>query len=315
MCGLCGLALDDPAQSPAREWLLEAARTLRLRGPDDEGVHVLGPLAIAFRRLSIIDVAGGHQPIENETRDVAIVLNGEIYNHRALRDELLAKGHRFRTGSDVEVLVHLYEELGAAAVERLVGMFAFALLDLRDRAHPKVLLGRDRLGIKPLYWAKTPRGLAWASEPKAILAMGEVGRSLRAEALLEYLMQGYVGGEHSAWAGIERLPAGHTLSFEPGKSPRIERYWDLPLDELREPASREARDTEIREWLDRVVREHLESEVPLGAFLSGGIDSNAVLDSMSRAGVDPLIACTVGFREKSHDELELARDSRKCCRR
>ncbi len=291
--------------------MLDAARSLRLRGPDDEGVHVQGPMAIAFRRLSIIDVAGGHQPIENETRDIAMVLNGEIYNHHALRAELISRGHRFRTNSDVEVAVHLYEEVGAKLVERLVGMFAFALLDYRDPARPRVLLGRDRLGIKPLYWARTSRGLAWASEPKAILAMGDTPRVLRREALLEYLMQGYVGGAHSAWAGIERLPAGHTLAFEPGGTPRIERYWDLPLDRMREPASEVDRGQEIREWVDRVVGEHLESEVPLGAFLSGGIDSTAVVESMSRAGGRPLIACSVGFREKSHDELEIARESAK----
>lgn len=306
MCGLCGLVLDDVAQSPDRELLLRAARTLRLRGPDDEGVHVLGPGAIAFRRLSIIDVRGGHQPIVNEDGDIAIVLNGEIYNHRELRAELLARGHRFRGGSDVEVFVHLYEEVGEKAVERLVGMFAFALLDQRDKARPRVLLGRDRLGIKPLYWARTASGLAWASEPKAILEMGEVGRTLRRGALLEYLMQGYVGGAHSAWEGIERLPPAHTLSFEPGGTPRLQRYWDLPQDQLREPAGADERDGEIREWLDRVVADHLQSDVPLGAFLSGGIDSNAVIDSMARSGVHPLVACSVGFQERTHDELEIA---------
>ncbi|MEO6710288.1 MAG: asparagine synthase (glutamine-hydrolyzing), partial [Planctomycetota bacterium] len=306
MCGLCGLALDDRRSSPDRELMLHAARTLRLRGPDDEGVHVRGPLAIAFRRLAIVDVAGGHQPILNEDGDVAIVLNGEIYNYRELHAELVARGHRFKTASDVEVFVHLYEEMGEKAVERLIGMFAFALMDNRDAARPRVLLGRDRLGIKPLYWARTPQGLAWASEPKAILAMGEVGRSLRREALLEYLMQGYVGGDHSAWTGIERLPPGHTLSFEPGGTPRLKPYWDMPLEALREPASDEQRDLEIREWLDRVVADHLQSDVPLGAFLSGGIDSNAVVDSMARQGVEPLIACSVGFQEQTHDELDIA---------
>lgn len=313
MCGLCGVALDDPAGSPDPGALLLAARTLALRGPDDEGVHVLGSAAIAFRRLSIIDVSGGHQPIENEARDIAMVLNGEIYNHHELRRELQGRGHRFRTGSDVEVFVHLYEECGERAVERLVGMFAFALIDLRDRARPRVLLGRDRLGIKPLYWAKTRAGIAFASEPKAILAMGDaqqdLGRRLSREALLEYLMQGYVGGARSAWEGIERLPAAHTLTFEPGAEPRIRRYWDLPLESLRDSGPAETLDREVLEWLDRVVLDHLQSDVPLGAFLSGGVDSNAVVDSMARAGVDPLVACSVGFRSKTHDELDLARAS------
>ena len=309
MCGLCGLALDDLRRAPDRELLFAAARTLRLRGPDDEGVHVQGPLAIAFRRLSIIDLRGGHQPIVNEDGKIAIVLNGEIYNHRELRAELSAQGHRFSTASDVEVLVHLYEEVGTRAVERLIGMFAFALLDSRDPARPRVWLGRDRLGIKPLYFARTKSGLAWGSEPKAILALEEVGRTLRGEALLEYLMQGYVGGAHSAWSGIERLPPAHTLSFEPGGEPRLFRYWDLPVDSLREPIADEALDAEILQWIDRAVSDHLMSEVPLGAFLSGGIDSNAVVDSMSRARVHPLVACSVGFREKSHDELDIARAS------
>src|SRR5689334_14085863 len=153
MCGLCGIALHDPRRAPDLERLERATRTLHLRGPDDQGIHALGPAALGFRRLSIIDVAGGHQPIENEARDVAAVVNGEIYNYRELRAELLARGHVFRTGSDVETFVHLYEELGPAAVERLVGMFALALMDVRDPARPKVLIGRDRLGIKPLYWS------------------------------------------------------------------------------------------------------------------------------------------------------------------
>lgn len=309
MCGLCGIALDDPSRTVDREALTRAVRSLHLRGPDDEGVHVMGSLAIAFRRLAIIDVAGGHQPITNEDGRIAIVLNGEIYNHHALRAELRAKGHRFKTGSDVEVFVHLYEEHGAAAAERLIGMFAFALLDQRDPARPTLLLGRDRLGIKPLYFARTPSGIAFASEPKAILAMGEVGRRLRREALLEYLMQGYVGGSFSAWHGIERLPPAHVLEFTAGSAPRLRRYWDMPLDRLREPATAAERDAEVLEWVDRVVSEHMESEVPLGAFLSGGVDSNAVVDSMARARPTSLVACSIGFAEKSHDELAIAQAS------
>jgi asparagine synthase (glutamine-hydrolysing) len=200
--------------------------------------------------------------------------------------------------------VHLYEEKGPRLVEDLVGMFAFAVVDFRGST-PKVLLGRDRLGIKPLYWGETSEGLWWGSEPKALLASERFPRELSARALLDYLVQGYVSGEHSAWRGIERLPPGCVLEWSPSFRARVRRYWDLPHDGLREPAS----ELELLEWLDRVVSDHLISEVPLGAFLSGGIDSTAVVTSMARVSARPVVACSVGFREKSHDELELARET------
>jgi asparagine synthase (glutamine-hydrolysing) len=307
MCGLCGLALSDPTAALLPERLLDAARSMKHRGPDDDGVHVAHGIAIAFRRLSIIDLEGGHQPLFNEQGDVALVLNGEIYNFRELRAQLQARGHVFRTGSDAECVVHLYEEKGEALLGDLIGMFAFALIDGRDPARPRLLLGRDRLGIKPLYFAVTPEGLAWASEPKAILELTGSARELRREALLEYLVQGYVGGEHAAWAGMRRLPPAHTLSWRRGEEPRCECYWDLPRDRLREAAEPDERSAEVLEWLDRCVRDRLEADVPLGAFLSGGIDSSAVVDSMSRSGAGAPVACSVGFQEKSHDELEQAR--------
>jgi asparagine synthase (glutamine-hydrolysing) len=306
MCGLCGVALVDPRHSPAADDVGRMADTLAHRGPDDRGVHVDGPFGLGFRRLSIIDVGGGHQPLFNEAGDVALVINCEIYNWRELRAELERKGHVFRTHADSEVVLHLYEEHGERCAERLTGMYAFAIADLRDRARPKLLLGRDRLGIKPLYWSLRPEGLIFASEPKALLAWGggaPLERELRPEALLDYLVAGYVGGERSAWAPISRLPPAHTLAWSPGAEPRLRRYWDLPLVGLRGPTD----DEEVLGWLDRVVREHLESEVPLGAFLSGGIDSNAVVDSMQRARGAGVVACSVGFEEKSHDELDLAR--------
>jgi asparagine synthase (glutamine-hydrolysing) len=310
MCGFVGLATSARAESPARAELEAMAATLVHRGPDDQHLHVAGPIGLGFRRLSIIDVAGGRQPLYNEDGTIALVLNGEVYNFRELRAGLQARGHTLRTGSDAETFVHLYEERGPAAVEALVGMYAFALSDLRDPARPRLLLGRDRLGIKPLYWCQTAEGLAFASQPKALLAWerGRLPRTLRAQALLDYLVQGYVGGPESAWSGIHRLPPATTLSWlplTPGAQPELRRYWDLPRDALRAPATSE----EILEWLDRVVREHLVSDVPLGAFLSGGIDSNAVADSMARASDQPPVLCSVGFEERSHDELELARAS------
>ena len=302
MCGFCGLALHAPGGAVDRALLERMRDTLAHRGPDDGHAFVAPGVGLGFRRLSIIDVAGGRQPIENETGDVVLVMNGEIYNHLALRADLVARGHRFRTGSDAEVLVHLWEERGPRMVEALVGMFAFALVDLRG-PHPRIALGRDRLGIKPLYYAETARGLLFGSEPKAILEAGETARELRPEALLDYLVQGYCGGSDSAWAGIRRLPPGNVLSWEPGLPARVERYWDLPTDGPRGPADAE----EILGLLDVAVKDRLMAEVPLGAFLSGGIDSNAVVASMALVSPDPVIACSVGFEERSHDELALAR--------
>jgi asparagine synthase (glutamine-hydrolysing) len=309
VCGLFGVGLADPGSSPDRERLLRVARTIEHRGPDDDGAHVAGPLGVAFRRLSIIDVAGGHQPILNETGDVAIALNGEVYNFRELREGLERRGHVFKTGSDVEAVLHLYEERGEDVCAELVGMFALCILDSREPGRPRLMLARDRLGIKPMYWAETAEGLVFGSEPKALLAWGGLERRIAPERLLDYLVQGYMGGEHSAWSGMRRLRPGTVLTWSPGEAARLRRYWDLPLDGPREVASGEALRAEVLEWLDRCVRDRLVADVPLGAFLSGGIDSTAVVDSMARVTADPVIACSVGFREKSHDELAVARST------
>jgi len=302
MCGLCGFALNDASVEPSRELLARMTDTLEHRGPDDRTLFVEGQIALGFRRLSIIDVAGGRQPLFNENEDVVCLMNGEIYNFQELRSELTEKGHRFRTGSDAEVLVHLYEECGDALVERLVGMYAFCIGDFRGPL-PRLLLARDRLGIKPLYYAETAEGLWFGSETKALLASERTPRELSPEALLDYLVQGYVGGKDAAWAGIRRLPPAHVLTWEPGRPLQVRRTWDLPLDTLRGPTS----DVEILEWLDRTVADRLVSEVPLGAFLSGGIDSSAVAASMAAGSREPPLLCSVGFRERSHDELDLAR--------
>ena len=301
MCGLAGVALHDVRTEPERGILASMGAALVHRGPDDEGMLVRGPLGGVFRRLSIIDLEGGAQPLFNETRDVAVFGNGEIYNHRDLRAGLLARGHELRTGSDMEVVAHLYEEHGARFVEELVGMFALCVMDWRDAARPRVLLVRDRIGIKPLFYAQDERGLAWGSEPKALLAGGWVGREMRGTALLDYLVQGYCAGGHSAWSGIERLEPAHVLEWTAGEVASPRRYWDLPTEDLREPAA----PGEIGEWVDRVVAEHQIADVPLGAFLSGGIDSTAVVTSMA-AGDERVVACSVGFRERSHDELGVA---------
>ena len=303
MCGFAGLVALDPELAGDRARLQRMIDTLVHRGPDDEGIFVEPPFALAFRRLSIIDVSGGHQPLFNETGDVAVICNGEIFNFRELRAGLQQRGHRFRTGSDMETLVHLYEEKGAQLVHDLIGQFAFVIADRRDPHDPKLLLGRDRLGLKPLYWGEVESGLAFGSEVKALLAEGSFGRVLRERALLDFLVQGYALGPESAWQGIHRLPPGHVLEWSAKEGIRQRRYWDLPTEGLRGPASHE----EVLELLDRVVRDRLISEVPLGAFLSGGIDSTAVVTSMAAALAEPVVACSVGFQERSHDELEQAR--------
>lgn len=304
MCGFTGFALRDIGATADADLLQRMTRTLEHRGPDDEGLHVQGSLAVGFRRLSIIDLSGGHQPLVGED-GLTVAGNGEIYNFAELRSQLQSRGARFAAGSDIETIPHLYREVGADLVHQLVGMYAFCVLDSRDAARPKVLLGRDRLGIKPLYYAETEEGLWWASEPKALLASGKLGRQMRPESLLDYFVQGYASGPDSVWAGIRRLPPGHLLEWTPEGGAKTRRYWDLPTDGLREPAG----DDEVLEWLDRVVEDRMVAEVPLGAFLSGGIDSNAVVDSMARVSGEPPIACSVGFAERSHDELDIARAS------
>jgi len=300
MCGLAGIFGRAGTRVDERV-LATMTDALAHRGPDDRTLHLEGGAGFGFRRLSIIDVTGGRQPLFNETRDVVVMMNGEIFNFRTLRAELVQAGHAFRTGSDAEVLVHLYEEHGERLAELLVGQFAFALLD-RRAGRERLLLARDPLGIKPLYYAETAHGLLFGSEPKALLASEYLPRRLRPSALLDYLVQGYVGGEEAAWEGMRRLRPGHVLVAEDGRVLSTRRYWDLPRA-LRGPAE----EGEVLEWLDRCVADELMSDVPLGAFLSGGIDSTAVATSMRRAEAGPLVLCSVGFRERSHDELPLAR--------
>jgi asparagine synthase (glutamine-hydrolysing) len=302
MCGLCGLAFHERERRFDESALVAMTDALAHRGPDDRGTLIWPGAALGFRRLSIIDVAVGHQPMLIECGDLAEGIIGAFYTPRAQRARLCARGHVFRTQADTEAVVHLYEERGEHFVEDLVGMFAVAIVDRRGGGL-RLVLARDRLGIKPLYFAEARAGITFASEPKALLELGWTGRELVGRALLDYLVQGYVGGPASAWSGIARLPPGHVLTWEPGARARTRRYWDLPLEVRDEPV----RSAEVLEWLDRCVADHLMSDVPLGAFLSGGIDSNAVVTSMARALGAPPIVCSVGFRERSHDELELAR--------
>jgi asparagine synthase (glutamine-hydrolysing) len=308
MCGIAGLFLYGPQGLAARhESVAPMVEKLGHRGPDDHGIHLAGPFALGHTRLSIVDVAGGHQPIFNEDRTVAVVLNGEIYNHRALRSDLEARGHRFSTRSDTEVIVHLYEELGDGCVEKIGGMFAFAVADLKRR---RLLLARDRVGKKPLYLADSAAGggsLGYASELKSLLAAGLVEPEVDPEALDLYLTLGYVPTPWTIFRGARKLPAGHFAVCD-ARGLRIERYWDVEFPEtVEDDGSRETDErlaSELEELLATAVRDRLESEVPLGAFLSGGIDSGTVVALMSGELDGPVRTHTVGFSEPGFDERE-----------
>ncbi len=305
MCGICGVAGGEPDEG--RELVGRMCAAMVHRGPDEDGSIHRDGVTFGMRRLSIIDVQGGHQPIHNEDSTIWVVQNGEIYNHLELRKMLVAAGHLFTTQSDTEVLVHGYEEWGEALVERLNGMFAFAMLDLR---RGRVLLARDRMGIKPLHYAVDGRRLVFASELKALLCDPVLRRDLDPIALDEYLALEFVPSPRSIVRGISKLPPAHTLEWWLGSGiHRLHRYWSPTLGE-EEAAPRkprlEERCEELREVLRESVRKELISDVPLGVFLSGGIDSSAVTAMMSQLGGD-VKSFSVGFAERSFDESRYAR--------
>jgi asparagine synthase (glutamine-hydrolysing) len=304
MCGIAGVLYADHDRPVDPAILKAMADRIAHRGPDAEGYWAEPGLGLAHRRLSIIDLDGGDQPIGNEDGSVQVVFNGEIYNYQELRRDLLARGHRLRTRSDTEVLVHLYEDHGERLVERLRGMFAFALW---DRARRRLLLARDRLGIKPLYVSRGADALAFASEPKALLAHPGVGREVDAEALEDYLAFGFVPGPRSIFRGIEKLPPGHVLAFGPGLSGAPRRYWRLGLAP-EEGTTADDWSEAVRAKFEEAVRLHLIADVPVGAFLSGGIDSGAVVAAASGASADPLRTFSIGFREAAFSELPHARE-------
>jgi asparagine synthase (glutamine-hydrolysing) len=278
------------------------------RGPDDFGCHADAEAALGMRRLSIVDVAGGHQPLGNGDGSVQVVCNGEIYNHKALRADLAARGHTFRTDSDVEVIAHLYDQYGIDGFARLDGMFAFALWDAR--AH-RLVLGRDRVGIKPLYVAETHGRLLFGSEAKCLLA-GGLEAAIDTQALHDYLTLGYVPDPASIYRGARQLPPAHVLVAEPGADgrfkTRIERYWHLSGHATAPRAQSEAEwQEELVATLRGAVESHLMADVPLGVFLSGGLDSGTIVALMHELGVAPIRTFTIGFEEKTFSELDLAR--------
>jgi asparagine synthase (glutamine-hydrolysing) len=284
------------------------------RGPDDEGSFVAPGVGLAVRRLSIIDVAGGHQPISNEEGTVSVVFNGEIYNYQVLREELQRKGHQLRTQSDTEVIPHLYEEYGAACVERLDGMFAFALLDQSKQAGSRLLLARDPLGKKPLYYADLGGALLFASEIKPLLEDPRVRRDLDFTALHHYLSLLMIPAPYCIFKSIRKLPAGCVLECD-AHGVQVRRYWDyLSFVRDRHPSEQEAIE-ETRRLLFAAVEKRLISEVPLGAFLSGGLDSSTVVAIMSRIKAEPVNTFSIGFEgPETHNELPFARQLAKHCR-
>ncbi|HTE41413.1 MAG TPA: asparagine synthase (glutamine-hydrolyzing) [Steroidobacteraceae bacterium] len=298
MCGIYGvLGLNGPAPFDAR-LLNDMGDIILHRGPDDQGIYADAQMLLGMRRLSIIDVSGGHQPIKNEDGNLVVVCNGEIYNFQSLRRDLEQKGHRFATHSDTEVIVHLYEELGDAFLEKLEGMFGLALW---DRARQRLIVARDGLGIKPIYYRVSDRYFAFGSEAKSLLKIPGVTPELNKQALAQYLSVGYVCAPQSMFAGIKKLEPGSALIIE-GNRVTTKRFWRLP--ETVDANLTEQRAVEsIRAEVERSVREQMVSDVPLGAFLSGGIDSSAVVAFMSRASSQPVKTYSIGFAGSSGAEL------------
>src|SRR5439155_15388364 len=273
------------------------------RGPDSDGYHVADGVALGMRRLSIIDVSGGQQPISNEDGSVTVVFNGEIYNHRSLRRELEASGHRFRTRSDTEVLVHLYEDFGAQMVSRLHGMFAFAIWDSNTTT---LLIARDRTGMKPLSYLASSEGLVFCSELRSLWVLDSGRLRVAPSAVMQYLAFGYVPDPAGIFEGVGELPPGHLLTWSAHKGVEVRRYWSSPHPEG--PAVGEADLVEtLRLKLDKAVASHLEAEVPLGAFLSGGLDSTTVVALMSRHASGRVRTFSIGFAEEEYDESAAAR--------
>jgi len=302
MCGIVGIVrFNGDVVDEAR--LKRMRDVLRHRGPDGEGLWIEGPVGLGHRRLAIVDVAGGHQPLANEDESVWIVYNGEIYNHAALRPGLEARGHQYRTRSDTETILHLYEEEGERCVERLQGMFSFAVW---DRARRRILLARDRLGIKPLYYACTEEELLFASEIKALLAAG-IRPALNEAVLPELLATRFVAGEETLFRGVRKLLPGRTLVWSSREGVRERRYWHLPAETDRAPSTLAEEAAAVRARLEATVESHLMSDVPLGLFLSGGLDSTGLAALMARRVKEPIRTYAVGFTEREANELAYAR--------
>jgi asparagine synthase (glutamine-hydrolysing) len=307
MCGIAGFVESPDITQPLdaqSAWDLahRMCNTIRHRGPDHEGVLVERGVSLAMRRLSIVDLSTGNQPIDNEDGSISIVFNGEIYNFQTLRDELLRAGHVFRTSTDTEVIVHAYEEWGVEAFARLRGMFGLAIWDRRSRT---LLLARDRVGIKPLHYAIVGGRLYFGSEIKSLLVAPDVPRDIHVAALDHYLSFLYTPGDQSIFKQVQKLAPGHLLIWQDGRA-RVSAYWSLPDEEAFQGSEADAV-ARLRDVLADSVRSHLMSDVPLGAFLSGGVDSSVVVALMAEAHGPGVKTFSIGFHESAYDELAFAR--------
>ena len=301
MCGIAGMLgrEDDLVEAGL---IQRMCHTITHRGPDDEGIYTSRHVGLGIRRLSIIDLSGGHQPIHNEDESVWVVFNGEIYNFAELREELEGRGHHFYTHSDTEVIVHLYEEMGAECVTRLRGMFAIALYDERRQT---LLLARDRIGKKPLYYANQGGRLYFGSEIKAILAAAPQLADVSPEGVLQFFYFGYIPDPYSAFQKIAKLPPGH-LAECTTRGVKIRQYWDVPAYGTYDPGSDEACLKEMEQKLAEAVRIRLISDVPLGALLSGGVDSSIVVALMAHASSRPVNTFSIGFHKEDFNETRHA---------
>jgi len=307
MCGICGIVASPRGPRPSSDLLARMCREIAHRGPDDEGIFLDDRVGLGNRRLSIIDVEGGHQPLSNEDGTIWIAYNGEAYNFQEVHDELVARGHAFATRTDTEAMVHAYEEWGTEFIHRFRGMFAFALYEKKEG---RVRLFRDRVGVKPLYYTLLPDGtLVFGSELKSILLHPGVRREIEPEALDLFLTLEYVPAPLSIFKNIFKLPAGSFLTCEDGRI-EVRKYWDIePVDGTGGSPARPLPDImdELYALLKESVKLRLISDVPLGAFLSGGIDSSTIVGLMRELGASPLRTFSIGFKDSSYNELEHAR--------
>lgn len=303
MCGLTGVFEFQSRSEVSRELVHRMNDTIVHRGPDDEGIFVGPGIGLGFRRLSIIDLAGGHQPLSNEDGSIWVMLNGEIYNYPELRQFLLSRGHTLATHSDTETIVHLYEEYGEACFEKLRGMFAIVLWDSRTRT---LLMGRDRVGKKPLYYAADRERIVFGSELKAVVAAGKFSRELDSEAISDYFSLGYIPAPKTIYRGVRKVLPGHFVVVKFDGSRQERAYWDLSF---RNVETRTEADwcERLRHQLCDATKVRLLSDVPLGAFLSGGVDSSSVVAMMARLMNQPVTTCSIGFAEKEYDESGYAK--------
>jgi len=303
MCGIAGKFNFDAANPIDRERLGAMTAVLAHRGLDADGFYVDQGIGLGHRRLSVIDLSTGDQPVANEDRTIWVVFNGEIYNFRDIRAELEGFGHRFRTHTDTEVIVHAYEQWGDRLVDRFRGMFAFALWDQPRR---RLLLARDRLGVKPLYYSRTRAGVTFESEIKALLEDPDVPREWSADALDAYLALSYVPTPQTMYRAVSKLPAAHLMVVEDGRV-TVKPYWDLHFTGRGDPSREQEYVEQLDALLSEAVRLRLVSDVPLGAFLSGGIDSTAIVAAMAKECPGRVVTMSVGFDHESFNELEYAR--------